>query len=254
MSDSENCSTHLWTGRLASEVKNMEILKETIGGVQVGTLVIGMAIVLGIVWLWSRWDERKARKRRAKRAEYQASTQDDVRVRARVMEETKKALLETRLPATRTCTLAPKCNCDSRNCHPVFTAPLSKRRYGSAATALRLCCTQLTPRRVGTRMRHGTWSVRHWSASTLNLHRDPCLEPTAAVSVRPASGTPRWPRRLRGLEVEHELKFGGLHDRQVGGLLALENPSGIDASLAIAHRLSVPWLIRPPAATDSRKA
>jgi len=75
----------------------MEILKETIGGVQVGTLVIGMAIILGIVWLWSRWDERKARKRRAKRAEYQASTQDDARVRARVMEETKKALLETRL-------------------------------------------------------------------------------------------------------------------------------------------------------------
>jgi hypothetical protein len=35
----------------------MEILKETIGGVQVGTLVIGMAIILGIVWLWSRWDE-----------------------------------------------------------------------------------------------------------------------------------------------------------------------------------------------------
>jgi len=75
----------------------MEILKETIGGVQVGTLVVGMAIILGIVWLWSRWDERKARKRRAKRAEYQASTQDDARVRARVMEETKKALLETRL-------------------------------------------------------------------------------------------------------------------------------------------------------------
>src|SRR5947209_3553743 len=78
----------------------MEILKETIGGVPVGTLVVGMAIILGIVWLWSRWDERKAMKRRAKRAEYQASTQDDGRVRARVMEETKKALLETRLPAT----------------------------------------------------------------------------------------------------------------------------------------------------------
>jgi len=77
----------------------MEILKETIGGVQVGTLVIGMAIILGIVWLWSRWDERKARKRRAKRAEYQASTQDDARVRARVIEETTKALLETRLPS-----------------------------------------------------------------------------------------------------------------------------------------------------------
>jgi hypothetical protein len=29
----------------------MEVLKETIGGVQVGTLVLGMAIVLGVVWL-----------------------------------------------------------------------------------------------------------------------------------------------------------------------------------------------------------
>ena len=75
----------------------MEFLNEMIGGVPVRALVVGMAIILGIVWLWSRWDERKARKRRAKRAEYQASTQDDARVRARVMEETKKALLETRL-------------------------------------------------------------------------------------------------------------------------------------------------------------
>ena len=68
----------------------MGILNETIGGVPVSTLVIGMAIVLAIVWLWSRWDERKARKRRAKRAEYQASIQDHTRVRTRVMEEAKK--------------------------------------------------------------------------------------------------------------------------------------------------------------------
>ena len=77
----------------------MEILKETIGGVPVGTLVVGMAIILGIVWLWSRWDERKAWKRRTKRAEYRASIHDDARVRARAMEEAKKALLETRLPS-----------------------------------------------------------------------------------------------------------------------------------------------------------
>ena len=77
----------------------MEILKETIGGVPVGTLVVGMAIILGIVWLWSRWDERKAWKRRTKRAEYRASIHDDARVRARAVEEAKKALLETRLPS-----------------------------------------------------------------------------------------------------------------------------------------------------------
>src|SRR5262249_51836818 len=49
-----------------------------------------------------RWDERKARKRAAKRAEYQASIQDHTRVRMRVMEEAKKVLQETRLPATST--------------------------------------------------------------------------------------------------------------------------------------------------------
>ena len=44
----------------------MGILNETIGGVPIGTLIIGMAIVLTIVWLWSRWEERKARKRATK--------------------------------------------------------------------------------------------------------------------------------------------------------------------------------------------
>ena len=35
------------------------------------------------------------------------------------------------------------------------------------------------------------------------------------------------------LRLMHELEFGGLHDRQVGRLLALENPPGVDAGLAI---------------------
>ena len=36
--------------------------------------------------------------------------------------------------------------------------------------------------------------------------------------------------RLRGLEVDDQLELGGLHDRQVGGLLALENAAGVDAA------------------------
>jgi hypothetical protein len=40
--------------------------------------------------------------------------------------------------------------------------------------------------------------------------------------------------RLSGLEVNYELKFGGLHHRQVPRLFTLENPPGIDARLAIA--------------------
>ena len=39
--------------------------------------------------------------------------------------------------------------------------------------------------------------------------------------------------RPGGLEVDDELEFGGLHDREVGGLLAVENPAGVDADLAI---------------------
>jgi hypothetical protein len=172
----------------------MEVLKETIGGVQVGTLVIGMAIILGIVWLWSRWDERKARKRRAKKAEYQASTQDAARVRARVMEETKKALLETRLPATSADDDLKKGGLDlSRMSNEalardlyistqmqlrfpqlpsgVYRAALEKEIW-RRGYSIEACCTQLRPRRVGTRMRHGTWSVRSWNASSLNYHRD----------------------------------------------------------------------------------
>src|SRR5262245_33427930 len=36
-----------------------------------------------------------------------------------------------------------------------------------------------------------------------------------------------------GVEVDHELELDRLHDREVGGLLALENPAGVHAGLAI---------------------
>src|SRR5436305_12417272 len=38
---------------------------------------------------------------------------------------------------------------------------------------------------------------------------------------------------LGGVEVDHELEFGGPGDRQVARLLALENPPSVDADLAI---------------------
>jgi hypothetical protein len=49
------------------------ILNQTIGGVLVSTLVVGMTIVLGVVWLWNRWN-RQARKRRVNIAEEEAKT------------------------------------------------------------------------------------------------------------------------------------------------------------------------------------
>ena len=50
---------------------------------------------------------------------------------------------------------------------------------------------------------------------------------------------------LRGLEVDDQFEFRRLHDREVGGLLALENTAGIDTGLAmrvckaysVAHQL-----------------
>jgi hypothetical protein len=37
--------------------------------------------------------------------------------------------------------------------------------------------------------------------------------------------------RLGSLEIDDQLKFGRLQDRQVGGLLTLENPANVDAKL-----------------------
>src|SRR5262249_59591512 len=39
--------------------------------------------------------------------------------------------------------------------------------------------------------------------------------------------------RLCGLEIDDQLHFGGLLDRQIGGLLALENAAGVDGSQTI---------------------
>jgi|SRR5262252_4239496 len=38
---------------------------------------------------------------------------------------------------------------------------------------------------------------------------------------------------LGGLEVNHELEFGGLYDRQIARLLALEDPTRVHTNLAI---------------------
>src|SRR2546425_794042 len=41
---------------------------------------------------------------------------------------------------------------------------------------------------------------------------------------------------LGSVEVDHQLEFGRLHDRKVGGLLALENPAGVNAGQATRVR------------------
>ena len=62
------------------------------------------------------------------------------------------------------------------------------------------------------------------------------FDPTYSItsSARPSSGSRDGEaERLGGLEVDDQLDFGRLLDRQIGGLLALENPAGVDAGLAI---------------------
>jgi len=41
---------------------------------------------------------------------------------------------------------------------------------------------------------------------------------------------------IRGLEIDDQLDFRGLHDRQLGGLLALENPACVDTGQAVVIR------------------
>src|SRR5262245_16849554 len=43
--------------------------------------------------------------------------------------------------------------------------------------------------------------------------------------------------RIGGLEVDHQFEFGGLLDREVGRIGAVENLAGIDADLAIRRRI-----------------
>jgi hypothetical protein len=45
--------------------------------------------------------------------------------------------------------------------------------------------------------------------------------------------------RLSGLEVDHQFELGRLYDRKVGGLLAFENPAGVntDQTVRISTRL-----------------
>jgi hypothetical protein len=43
-------------------------------------------------------------------------------------------------------------------------------------------------------------------------------------------------KRLRSVEIEHKLELRGPYDRKFARLLTLENPAGIDASLAIGFR------------------
>src|SRR5262249_172301 len=58
--------------------------------------------------------------------------------------------------------------------------------------------------------------------------------------------------RLRGLEVDHQLELGRPHHRQIGRLLAFENPPRVDARLA--KRISQVGSVAHQPATSSAPA
>src|SRR6476660_5117608 len=88
------------------------------------------------------------------------------------------------------------------------------------------------------------------SPTRLLARRNP---PTEGSSLDHLIGARRQPgrhvkaERLGGFQVDHELEPGGLIDRQVGGLFALENPSdvksgttiSIQSVVAIAHQAAL---------------
>ena len=60
------------------------------------------------------------------------------------------------------------------------------------------------------------------------------------------------PERLGRFQVDDKLELGRLQNRQVGGLLALEDSASIDTGLTIGIGEARSELMRPPAATYSR--
>ena len=58
--------------------------------------------------------------------------------------------------------------------------------------------------------------------------------------------------RLRGFQIDYKIECSRLNDWQVGGLRALENSAGVDASLPVQVGDARPVTIRPPAIAYSR--
>ena len=67
-------------------------------------------------------------------------------------------------------------------------------------------------------------------SSVMNSRRSHSITSSARASS--VGGTSR-PSALAVFEVDDQLEFGRLHDRQVGGLGAFENAAGIDADLTV---------------------
>ena len=69
-------------------------------------------------------------------------------------------------------------------------------------------------------------------SSVMNSRRFHSITSSARGEQRSAA---RQAERLGGLEVDDQLELGRLHHRQVGRLVALEDPAGIDADLRDTH-------------------
>src|SRR5262245_47819666 len=67
-----------------------------------------------------------------------------------------------------------------------------------------------------------------------------CHEPTSLFDHLVGAGEQRWrycqAKHPGGLDVDNQLEFGGLHNRQVCGLGALEDTASVNAELMIGIR------------------
>src|SRR6266508_909046 len=83
----------------------------------------------------------------------------------------------------------------------------------------------------------GGWPRAPRAATTLPRHR--AARRTRDVSFKHLVGEQlhrvgnRQPQRLRGLEIDHQLEFGRLHDRQIRGVGPPEDAAGVDAYLTV---------------------
>src|SRR5215471_15359469 len=107
-----------------------------------------------------------------------------------------------------------------------------------------LSADQVPVKTAHSKMRWHEWVVRI-AGSTGLLIRSPRRRALPAERHGDAE-------RLRGLEIDDQLEFCDLLDRQVGRLLAFENPPGVDAKQAVIIRFTGSKLSRPPAAANAR--
>jgi hypothetical protein len=130
-------------------------------------------------------------------------------------------------PDTQKACETPVCRSDQRDC-PDRRVIEWTREVGSGSIAPISRCLEFGPLTLQKRRQSGHRALR-MSAITGN-RRTSFDHLIGAAEQRERDGETE---HLRGLEVDEQLDLRGLNDRQVGRLVAFENPAGVDAGLTV---------------------